>query len=253
MQFKNDVVLMCGGASGIGAETARKLGKEGARVVIGDINLEGAESVATELTRAGAQAIALHYDQSDEASINELVMQSIDHFGHINGVFANAADLSVIHQDADVLSNDTEIWSRTLQVNLTGYALIIKATLPHLLSLGGGSIVCTSSAASVVGEDTRPAYAASKAGVNALVRHVASRWGKQNIRCNAIAPGFVVTETIEKNFSAEELQKMLRYTRAARLGECRDIAAMAALLLSSQGEWINGQVLHVNGGVHYGN
>ena len=253
MQFNNEVILVCGGATGIGAETARKLGKEGARVVIGDINLDGSEGIATEITSAGGQAIALHYDQSDEASISGLVQQSIDHCGQINGVFANAADLGVVHQDGDVLSNDIEIWNRTLQVNLTGYALIIKAALPHLLALGGGSIVCTSSAASVVGEDTRPAYAASKAGVNALVRHVASRWGKQNIRCNAIAPGFVVTETIDKNFSAEELQKMLKYTRAARLGESSDIAAMATLLFSSQGEWINGQVLHVNGGVHYGN
>ncbi|MEH6570398.1 MAG: SDR family oxidoreductase [Halioglobus sp.] len=253
MRFENQVVLVCGGASGIGAETARRLGKEGARVIIGDINLDGAAGIAADISGAGGQAIALHYDQSDEDSINQLVQQSVDNFGQLNGVFANAADLGVVHRDGDVLSNDIEIWNRTLQVNLTGIALIIKATLPHLLSLGGGSIVCTSSAASIVGEDQRPAYAASKAGVNALVRHVATRWGKQNIRCNAIAPGFVVTETIDKNFSPEALEKMLKYTRAARLGECRDIAAMATLLLSKEGEWTNGQVLHVNGGVHYSN
>ena len=253
MRFRNQVVLVCGGASGIGAETARRLGKEGARVILGDINLDGAVGTAAEISSAGGQAIALHYDQSDEDSINHLVEQSIDHFGQINGVFANAADLGVVHLDGDVLSNDIEIWNRTLQVNLTGFALIIRAALPHLLKLGGGSIVCTSSAASMVGEDTRPAYAASKAGVNALVRHVATRWGKQNIRCNAIAPGFVVTENIEKNFSPEAREKMLKYTRAARLGECSDIAAMATLLLSKEGEWTNGQVLHVNGGVHYSN
>ena len=152
-----------------------------------------------------------------------------------------------------MLGNDVGIWDRTLRVNLTGYALIIKAALPHLLAQGTGSIVCTSSGASVVGEDSRPAYAASKAGVNALCRHVATRWGKQGIRCNAIAPGFVVTENIQQNMPPEMLQKILKFKRSPRLGEAADIAAAVAFLLSDDGEWVNGQVWHVNGGVNFAN
>ena len=251
--LKNKVILICGGGSGIGAETARRLAAEGAQVAIGDINLDTAQSVASAIVETGQQAIAVHYDQADEASIQQLFDRTIDHFGKLDGVFANAADLSIVFDDQDILHNDVRIWERSLSVNMTGTALIIRAALPLLLKQGGGSIVCTSSSASTVGEEERPAYAASKAGINALCRHVASRWGRENIRCNAVAPGFIITETIQKNMPQKMLDKMLRHVRSPRHGATQDIAAAVTFLLSNDGEWVNGQVWHVNGGVTYSN
>jgi len=244
------VILIGGGATGIGAETARRLCAAGARVAIGDINHATATATAAAID---GEAIALHYDQADEASISALVQQAVAHYGRLDGVFANAADLQTVLVDGDILSNDIAVWERTLAVNLTGTAMLIRAGLPHLLQAGGGAIVCTSSGAATIGEPERPAYAASKAGVNAICRHVASRWGKEGIRCNSIAPGLVVTEQLAQGMGEALLDKMLRGVNAPRHGEPADIAGAVAFLLSDDGAWVNGQCWHVNGGVWYGN
>ncbi len=249
--LQDKVILIGGGATGIGAETAHRLCAEGARVAIGDLNLEGARETAQACVDAGGDAVAFHYDQADESSINALAQQAVDHFGQLNGVFANAADLKTVLEDGDMLSNDIGIWERTLQVNVTGTAMIVRATLPHLLAAGGGPIVCTSSGASTIGEAERPAYAASKAGVNAICRHVASRWGKEGIRCNSIAPGLVVTPQLADQMPPEVLEQWLKGVPAPRHGTAEDIAATVAFLLSDDGEWVNGQTWHVNGGVYF--
>jgi NAD(P)-dependent dehydrogenase (short-subunit alcohol dehydrogenase family) len=242
------VILVCGGASGIGAATAQRQCEEGASVAIGDLNLE----LATTTALACGDAVAFHYDQAEEVSINALVQQAVDHYGRLDGVFANAADLGTVLEDGDILSNDIGIWERTLQVNLTGTAMIVRASLPHLLEQGGGAIVCTSSGASTIGEAERPAYAASKAGINALCRHVASRWGKQGIRCNSIAPGLIITPQLAAGMGEEMLEKMLKGVRSPRHGKPADIAASVSFLLSDDGAFVNGQTWHVNGGVYYG-
>ncbi|WP_255399583.1 SDR family NAD(P)-dependent oxidoreductase [Oceanicoccus sp. KOV_DT_Chl] len=117
----------------------------------------------------------------------------------------------------------------------------------------GGSIVCTSSAASTIGERERPSYAASKAAINSLCRHVASRWGKKGIRCNALAPGFIATETTKENMPAEILDAMLKGYNSDRHGNTLDIAAAVAFLMSDEAGWVNGQVWHINGGAYYAN
>jgi NAD(P)-dependent dehydrogenase (short-subunit alcohol dehydrogenase family) len=120
--------------------------------------------------------------------------------------------------------------------------------LPVLLERGGGSLVYTSSAAAFIGEPERPAYAVAKAGINAIVRHVASKWGKQGIRANAIAPGLVLTDKIQQALDPKFRDMALRGSKSPRLGRPEDIAAMVAFLMSDDGEWINGQVLSVDGG-----
>jgi NAD(P)-dependent dehydrogenase (short-subunit alcohol dehydrogenase family) len=247
--LQDKIVLVCGGATGIGAQTVRQLSDAGARVALGDINLEGARQTADECE---GEVLAIEYDQAEEVSIKALVEQAVAHFGALNGVFANAADLQTVLIDGDILGNDAGIWERTLSVNVTGTAMIIRAALPHLLQAGGGGIVCTSSGASTIGEPERVAYAASKAGVNAICRHVASRWGKEGIRCNSIAPGLVVTEQLEEGMGQEFLDKLLKGVNATRHGEPADIAAAVTFLLSDEGAWVNGQTWHVNGGVYYG-
>jgi NAD(P)-dependent dehydrogenase (short-subunit alcohol dehydrogenase family) len=121
--------------------------------------------------------------------------------------------------------------------------------LPELLKRGGGSLVYTSSASAFMGEPQRLAYAISKNGLHGIVRHVATRWGKQGVRANAVAPGLVMTEPVRAMLTAEQRETVLGITRSTRLGEPRDIAAAVAFLLSDDGEWINGQVMSVDGGV----
>lgn len=245
------VVVVAGGARSIGAASARRLADEGARVVVGDLDIAGAEQTAHAIEKAGGDAIAVRYDQADEASVGRLIAQAVGHYGALNGLHANAADtrLEIIGRDVDLLEMNVAVWEQTLRVNLVGYAVAIRQALTHLLAAGGGGIVCTSSDASSVGEPTRPAYAAAKAGVNALVRHVASRWGKEGIRANAICP-LALTEAVRVNLPQDFLNGVLAETRSPRLGEPADIAPAVAYLLSDDGAYVNGQVWSVNGGAH---
>ncbi len=245
-------ILVCGGATGIGAATVRRLNASGARVMIGDLNIEVASALAEELDSPEAEVRAMHFDQSDEASINALVDAALRHFGRLDGLFSNVADLQVVLEDGDILSNGLALWERTLRVNLIGTVALIKAALPQMLEQAGGAIVLTSSDAAAVGEPERPAYAASKAGVNSLCRHVASAWGRKGIRCNALSPGFVLTEQLDANMPRELKDWMLKGVRSTRHGQSDDIAAAVAFLLSDDGEWVNGQVWRVNGGVSFG-
>jgi NAD(P)-dependent dehydrogenase (short-subunit alcohol dehydrogenase family) len=249
------VMLVAGGATGVGAATASRLAAEGAKVVVGDINTGGAEKTAQAIEEAGGTAIAVGYDQGDEASIAQLVARTVDHYGALHGVLGNAADLrpEVHGRDLDLLEMDLAIWHQTLRVDLIGYALLVRESLPHLLSAGGGGIVLTTSDSVRSAEPTRPAYAAAKAGVNTLIRHVATRWGKEKIRCNAVSPGLIMGETGRKwadRLGQEWLDQVSSKIRSPRVGAPEDIAATVAFLLSDDGEWITGQVWSVNGGAY---
>jgi NAD(P)-dependent dehydrogenase (short-subunit alcohol dehydrogenase family) len=209
--------------------------------------------LALELNDAGGEVVAWHYDQAEEATINALVENAIHHFGGLDGVFANVADLKSVLVDGDILSNESALWLRTLQVNVVGTVSLLRAALPHMLERGSGSLVLTSSDAAVIGEGERPAYAASKAGVNSLCRHIATRWGKEGIRCNTVSPGFVLTEQLDENMPQEMKDWMLKGSRSPRHGAPKDIAAAVVFLLSDDSEWVNGQTWRVNGGVSYAN
>ena len=251
--LQGKAILVCGGATGIGAATVRRLSAEGATVGIGDFNIAGAEALAAELTAAGGNVTAWEYDQASEASINALVESARKHFGRLDGLFANVADLQTILIDGDILSNEAAVWERTLQVNLLGTVQLVRAALPAMLEEGRGAIVLTSSDAAIAGEPERPAYAASKAAINSLSRHIASKWGQQGIRCNVVSPGFVLTEQLDANMDQAMKDWMLKGARSPRHGAPQDIAGAVAFLLSDDGEWVNGQAWRVNGGVSYGN
>lgn len=248
--LQDKVVVVAGGASGIGAATAVRLADEGVRVVVGDLDEPGAEAVVGRIVEGGGTAVAVGFDLADGPSVQRLVDTAVAQFGGLDGVFNVGADLSptTLARDEDLLGMDPDIWRRTIEVNLLGYARTCRAALPHLLARGGGAIVNTSSLAAHVGEAVRPAYAASKAGVNALTRHVASRWGKKGVRCNGIAPGMVLSETALATMSEEFIAAGLAHSRSTRLGRPADLAATAAFLLSDDAEWINGQIWTVDGG-----
>jgi len=251
--LRNKTILVCGGATGIGAATVRRLCAEGAKVGIGDFNITQAEALAQELRAAGSEVAAWHYDQAEEPTIKDLLGAAVAHFGRLDGLFANVADLQAVLVDGDILSNDSALWERTLRVNVIGTALLLRAALPHMLAQGSGALVLTSSDAAVVGEPERPAYAASKAGVNSLCRHIASRWGQNGIRCNVVSPGFVLTEQLDANMPQDMKDWMLKHVRGTRHGAPQDIAGAVAFLLSDDAEWVNGQVWRINGGGSFTN
>jgi NAD(P)-dependent dehydrogenase (short-subunit alcohol dehydrogenase family) len=245
-RLEGKVAIVAGGG-GIGGATARRLASEGAMVALGDISLASAEATAAEIAAAGGDCIALAYDQAQEHSIAALVANAAQHFGRVDFMHANAADPESIRLDGDVLTTEVEIFDRSIAINMRGYFLLTREALPHLLE-NRGAIVYTSSGAAHLGETVRVAYGMAKAGVNALARHVASRWGKDGVRANAVMPGLVVTPKVEAAFSAEHKAAVLAGHRSPRLGEPDDIAAMVAMLFSKDGEWINGQSISVDAG-----
>lgn len=243
-------VVICGGATGIGAATAERLGAEGASVTVGDLNIEGARATAGRITSSGGTAVPVEFDLADDDSVRALFDRAVAEHGGVDGLVNIGADLSpgTIGLDTDLSTMDPAVWRRTLEVNLLGYARSCRLAIPMLLARGGGAIVNVSSGAAFAGEPLRPAYAASKAGVNTLTRHVASRWGKEGIRCNGIAPGLVLSETALGTTTEEFQEAALAATRSPRLGRPSDLAAVATFLLSDDAEWVNGQTWSVDGG-----
>jgi NAD(P)-dependent dehydrogenase (short-subunit alcohol dehydrogenase family) len=243
------VAVVAGGATGIGAATAARLADEGCLVVVGDVAVDAARRAADDIVATGGTATAVEFDLAEPDSVAALLDTAATTYGGIDAVFAVGADMAAIRADTDVVNIDLDVWDRVMAVNLRGYVATMKHAIPRMLARGGGAIVNMSSAAAFQGEPIRPAYATAKAGIGALTRHVASRWGKEGIRCNAVAPGFTATEAIQSAPQWPQLQTAaLKRIRGPRVGAPDDVAALVAFLLSEEGEWINGQVINIDGG-----
>ncbi len=244
------VVLVAGGDGGIGTATCVRLGEEGASVVVADLDGPVAAAVAARIRDTGGTAEATTIDLRDEASVVAAVTLTVEAFGGLDVLHANAADLSpdTIGQDSDAETVPLDAFDRTIAVNLRGHLLCARHAIPRLLERGGVALVFTSYAAAFAGEPERPSYAMAKSGLGGLVRHVASKWGKVGIRANAVAPGLVLTETIRGSLDPAFRDMALGMTRSARLGTPEDIAAMVAFLASDDASWITGQVISVDGG-----
>ncbi|MDX2276126.1 MAG: SDR family oxidoreductase [Hyphomonadaceae bacterium] len=244
-------IIIFGAATGIGAATAKRLVQEGARVCVADINVEGAARTANA---AGGEAFAVQVDIADEASVNAATEAAVARFGGLDGAHVNAADLKIIMQDSTALDIDLAVFDRTMAVNLRGHLLCTRAVVPHLLKNAASAIVYTSSGAAHAGEAVRPCYAITKAGINALARHVAAAYGKKGLTANVIAPGFTVTEQMKAQMQADGTdpkqwsELYLTRSAASRLGEPEDHAGVVAMLLSDDGRWISGAIFDVNGG-----
>lgn len=251
MRGLNDrAVLVVGGAGGIGTATCVRLAEEGASVVVADLNEAAAAEVAAGIRDAGGTAESTIVDLRDEESVQAAVNLTVERFGGLDALHANAADTSpdTVGRDSDVESVPLEVFDRTIAANLRGHLLCARYAMPKLLDRGGGALVFTSSAAAFVGEPERPSYAISKSGLGGLIRHIASRWGKLGIRANGVAPGVVLTEAVRSALDPTFRDHTLAATRSARLGTPEDVAALVAFLASDDGSWINGQIISVDGG-----
>jgi NAD(P)-dependent dehydrogenase (short-subunit alcohol dehydrogenase family) len=248
--LKGKRIVVAGAATGIGAATAKRLAEEGAKVVAGDINTAGVEATVAAITKAGGTAKAVHFDLANEDTCKALIQTCVDSYGGIDGLANVGADLSpaLSSRDRDLLTTTDDVWDRYIDVNFMGYKRTMRAALPHMLKQKNGAIVSVSSAAAHIGEEVRMAYASSKIALHALTRHVARRWGPDNIRCNAVAPGPVMSEIFKANIAKEDLDKMNAAMPLRRSGDPAEVGSIIAFLLSDDGDWVTGQVWSVNGG-----
>ncbi|MFV8817507.1 SDR family NAD(P)-dependent oxidoreductase [Haliea sp. E17] len=242
-------VILVAGAGGIGTGLATRYAAEGARIVLGDINTASAEAAVAAIKDAGGEALAIHLDGSDEASATAAVATCVETYGGLDGLHANFAFLGDCDPGAGILELPLEIYDETQRINARGYYLCTRAALPAMIERGAGSIVYTSSAAANASTPAQVAYAMSKAAGQALMRHVATRYGQSGIRANTIAPAL----TLHPGIAELVPQEMIGWAQAAaaiksRVGNPEDIAAMGALLLSDQGSYITGQVISIDGG-----
>jgi NAD(P)-dependent dehydrogenase (short-subunit alcohol dehydrogenase family) len=246
-QLAGKVVLVSGGASDIGRATALRLGDEGASVVVGDVAEEGAAAVAEEVVAAGGHAVGLRCDVRSEASVAAFVGRAVAEFGGVDCIDHNAA-WSHPRLDTDAVGVDLGVWDRVIEITTRGALLLARAAIPVMTPRGGGSIVTISSGTSTIGESTRVAYGVSKAALNQLTRHLAARYGRDGIRANAIAPGFILTATAEASVPADMQRRLAEANPTRRLGTPDDIARVVVFLCSDASAYVNGQVLHVDGG-----
>lgn len=244
--LKDKVGIVAGGGRGIGAATVRRLAAEGAAVVIGDIREAEAQSVADEIINGGGRALAVGMDITDEDSVAAIVEKAVSGFGGLDFFHANAAGGT--QGDVNALECPLDVFDKSIAINLRSHLICTQKALPALLERGGGAMVYTSSGAAYGGAPWQVAYPMAKNGLHALMRHVAARWGKQNIRANAVAPGVVLTEAVREHLTAEYTEEALKRVPSPRLGQPDDIAGMVAFLVSDDGQWVNGQVISVNGG-----
>jgi NAD(P)-dependent dehydrogenase (short-subunit alcohol dehydrogenase family) len=249
MSMRGKAAIVTGAGSGIGRATAQRLAREGVSVVVADINLEGAQQTVELVTSAGGVAVAQHTDVAEEPSVEAMVARAVDEFGALHYLHNNAANVFVVPRDTDIVSMDLAVWDASMATNVRGPMLGCKHAIPHMLAAGGGAIVNMSSNSGQMGDLLRVAYGVSKGGVDSLTRYVATMYGKQGIRCNAISPGVVATPALVNNVSPAELEMFESHHLTPFIGGPDDIAAVVAFLMSDEARFITGQVINVDGGM----
>ncbi|MFI5607308.1 SDR family NAD(P)-dependent oxidoreductase [Amycolatopsis sp. NPDC051903] len=241
------IALVTGSAAGIGRETAYTLAREGATVVVADINEAGAKQVAGEL---GGDASAVRYDATDQQSIQDLVAAVIDRYGRVDVIHNNAALVGpdAWFGDTTVVDTDLALWDRAFATNVRSIFLTCKYALPHMVEAGrGGSIVNMASVGGLRGSAGLTAYGSTKAAVIGLTRYLAAQHGRQGIRCNAIAPGVIQTQQL-LDAVPDLPAKSLETTASPRAGLPSDIANMVLFLASDESAFVNGETYRVDGG-----
>lgn len=244
MRLKDKVALITGGARGIGKAIAFAYAKEGADIVVADVNLEEAEKTAKEIEALGRKALALTMDVTDYTKVEEVVNKILDKFAKIDILVNNAG----ITKDNLLLRMSQLEWDAVLNVNLKGTFNCIRAVSRVMIKQRSGKIVSIASIIGLIGNPGQANYSASKAGIIALTKTAAKELASRNINVNAVAPGFIQTDMTAK-LSEELKQKMLSNIPLNKLGTADDVAAVCLFLASEDSSYITGQTIVVDGGM----
>ena len=245
MTLLDRIAIVTGASRGIGKGIASVLAREGANVVIADIDIDAATKVSAQLQAThDRKVLAFQMDVSCKAEVLKVVESTIDRFGRIDILVNNAG----ICQAVSIEELKEEDWDRTIDVNLKGVFLCSQSVIAQMRKQGGGKIVNIASLAGKIGGMfCGPDYAASKAGVICLTRSFAKNLAKDNILVNAVSPGTIMTD-LQKGFPAELNDKILDGEPLGRFGEPEDIGEAVAFLCSDKARWITGEIFDVDGG-----
>lgn len=245
-RLEGKVAIVTGGGGGIGSAVARRLVAEGAKVVVADLFEAMAKTAAQPL---GDSALAVQFDAGDPASVEAMVERAVSHFGRLDILHNNAAmtDPAKHPLDTDAVTIPIGIWDEIIDINLRGYLLGCKYAIPHMVKGGGGSIINTASNSGSAGDLARIAYGASKGAIITMTKYIATQHGRQNIRCNSVAPGVVLTEALDA--TAPGLKEIIkRHVLTPEFGTPDDIAALVAFLASDESRYITGENISISGG-----
>jgi NAD(P)-dependent dehydrogenase (short-subunit alcohol dehydrogenase family) len=247
MRLLDKVGIITGAGSGIGKATALACVREGAHMVVFDLNREAAETTAHEVTGLGRRALAIGGDVTREADIDGLAAATMREFGRIDLLVNNAG---VADQIVPTLEQSVQTWERVMDIHLKGMYLCCRRAGREMVRQMEGRIVSISSVAGIVGFPMRTAYGPAKAGIAHLTRVLAVEWAKYNIRVNAIAPGYVRTPLVERVIDDGKLDEkhITERTPLGRLARPEEIAAAAVFLLGDEASYITGVTLPVDGG-----
>lgn len=242
--------MVTAGASGIGRATAKTLAARGASVMIADIDMEAANRVADEIRADGGVAEVLRCDIGVEEDIRNAIASTVSAFGRIDVLHNNAAllDPKVFEEDVDITTISTEAWDRTMQVTLRGTMLGCKYAVLEMKKTGGGSIINTSSMYGVSAFYRQTAYGVAKGAIITLTEYVATSFGRDNIRCNAVAPSMIRTPILEEVIPDELIKLNEDSVLMPFLGVPQDIANVVAFLASDDSRYLTGHVFRADGG-----
>ena len=249
-RLEDKVAVITGAGSGIARAAARIFTREGAQVVVAEIDPELGAASAKE---AGNNALFVPTDVTDEDSVDATMAQAVEHFGNLHILF-NCAGGSVL-EDSNVTDVDMAVWERTIPLDLKGPFLCCRYGIPRMIESGGGAVINVSSVVALRGNHPAHVYSAAKGGLISLTRSLAGSYAKDGVRANVICPGLVKTDRIKSRYVAEKasegregvIRTFERYPFG--VGEPEDIANIALFLASDESRMINGAVIPAEGGI----